>query len=350
MRTSTTISTLLAITTLAAAAPSAFADAPSTPGGTNYGHGEVKSCTTAYQAGVAGRYGAWGRYVDGCTVKVKCYFAEGCTVGGRGVINDDRFDGLRVTLNSRLRILDSYGRKVLRRWDRSCDSSNFCSAGHIDADLPKGNVASVQCNGVHQLNTDPARVSCQIFVSRGSLSRECPDADTPVNALSDQAAEASVLCLTNRERRAANLPGLIYNRSLSDAAGAHAADAVAAPWWTGNNAHDNPYTGTRPADRIVASGYCPAPKYLGLERPENAFTGGAWGQGAAAPTPRKAVQWWMNHHIEDGFPAEQNGHRMAILNPTAVEIGNGVVNGDARPNSGSEVGGTFVQDFGNCVN
>lgn len=350
---------LIAAAALAVSVPSAFADAPSTAGGVSFGHGEVKTCTTDYQAGNQGQYGAWGAYVDGCTVKVKCYFRAGCTVGGRGLIQDEEFNGRRVTLNSRLRLLDAGGRTTKKRWDQSCDGSNSCTAGHVDALLPYLDVASVQCNGVHDGQGGRAKVTCTIQVTdgyefiglRGSKAvQKCPDADTPVDQISDQSAEAALLCLTNYQRRVAGLPGLIYNPNLGNAAHDEAADAVATPWWeNGADWHTNPFTGTTPADRIVAAGYCPEAKDRNLGRPENVYTAYSYGEGATAPTPRAAVHWWMTHHIADGISPEQNGHRMAILNPDATEMGNGVVLGTGVPNVTADKAGTFVQTFGACV-
>jgi uncharacterized protein YkwD len=368
--TRTTISLILATATLAVGAQPALADAPSTPGGDDYGFGEVKTCTTNYQPGKRGN-GAWGNLVDGCTVRVRCYFKEGCTVGGRGTIQDETFAGRRVTLNSRLRVLDSRGQTTQRRWDRSCDSRNFCVAGNLSTGLRAEAVASVQCNGVHEPAAGNARVTCLIHVNRGypakalrgakQVPNPCPDADTPIDRLSDQAAEAAVLCVTNRQRAAAGLPGLSYNRKLADSARGHAADAAAIRWWDStdpgrfeqdspHNPHRNPATGTQPTDRIDAAGYCPNAKYRGGVRPENAYTAWSWGQGATAPTARQAVTSWMTHHIADGIPAEQNGHRAAILDPNTLEMGAGVVLGTADPSVTADKGGTFIENFGTCVN
>jgi uncharacterized protein YkwD len=365
-----TITLLLAAASLAAAAPAALADAPSTPGADDYGFGETKTCTTAYQPGRPTK-GAWGDLVDGCTVKVRCRFKEGCTVGGRGTIRYEAFGGHRVTLNSRLRVLDSSGRTTQRRWDRSCDSRDFCVAGNLDSGLARGAVASVQCNGVREPAGAAARVTCLVHLNRGyagkvlrgskRIPNACPDADTPVDRISGQAAEAAVLCVVNRQRAGAGLPGLSYNRNLADAARGHATDSAATRWWDStdpgrfapdspHNAHRNPATGTQPTDRINASGYCPAGGQRGAVRPENAYTASSWGQGATAPTARQAVTWWMTHHIADGFPVEQNGHRAAILDPATLEIGAGVVLGTADPSVTADKGGTFIANFGTCVN
>ena len=132
----------------AAGVQPALADVAATPDDVNYGYGEVKTCTTPYHPGIAGVGGAWGAYVDGCTVKVRCMFKEGCTVGGRGTIHDEVFAGSRVTLNSRLRVLDTSGTKTVQRFDNSCDGKDHCSAGNLDFGLTDQALASVQCNGV----------------------------------------------------------------------------------------------------------------------------------------------------------------------------------------------------------
>ena len=167
----------------------------------------------------------------------------------------------------------------------------------------------------------------------------CADADTPVDQLTQDTAEASVVCLVNQERVAANpaLGQLTQNDALTSAARGHANDAVAIKWWNDSDPHVNPITGSTPGDRITAAGYCPNPIswYYG----ENAYWGYSYGTGAAAPTPRAAVSWWMN----------SPGHRANILSPNYTDIGMGIVVGTAAPVT-ADAAATFVQDFGSCTN
>jgi uncharacterized protein YkwD len=61
--------------------------------------------------------------------------------------------------------------------------------------------------------------------------------------------------------------------------------------------------------------------------------------GSPNPTPYQAVSWWMN----------SPGHRANILNPDLSELGVGVVQGNPSPYSYPSTG-TFVQNFGYCIN
>jgi uncharacterized protein YkwD len=167
----------------------------------------------------------------------------------------------------------------------------------------------------------------------------CDNADTPVSSLTQDDAEAAVLCLTNLERAANGLPALTPSNELTSAARWHAGDAVTLQWWVdGADPHTNPLTGSTPADRISAAGYCPNPNFSTVG--ENTFWGWSYGAGAAAPTARDAVTWWM------GSP----GHRANILNPDFTELGVGIVLGTAAPVDQDAVeAATFVQDFGTCA-
>ena len=349
----TILSPVLAAAALAASASPALAD----PGDFNFGEGEVKTCTTGYAPRAPGKYGA---YRPGCSRPVKCVFREGCTVTARAIVQAEQPNNRRVSLTSDLQLRDPSGTQILKRWPRRCDAPDACTTGHLDITINQGAVAALQCNGVHSVAFAKAKVTCLIQVSRGIEGTlvlrgvkppKCAGADTPADQLPANVAENAMLCLTNVQRRKAGLPGLLYHGALTNAARGHAHAAAAKPWWDGSpRNHTNPYTGTTPRDRIVAAGYCPAAKHLNLDRAENTYTGGAWGTGAAAPTPRAAVTWWMTHHVADGQPPEANGHRMAILNPNAFEMGNGVALGVGSPSFRVDKGASFVQTFAACIN
>jgi uncharacterized protein YkwD len=328
--TRATITTLLATAALAVSAQAAFADVPATVTTTDYGTGAVSTCTTGYQAGVTGAYGAWGDYVDGCTVRLTCTDSVPCRVSNRSVIITEGFAGHRVTMNARIRFINSSG--AVYGWrDKSCAGTNWCRVDD-ESYISPGQSASVQCNGVRQTGANRARVRCQI-----NVTRSCNNADVPVNRLSQVDAEAAVLCLTNAQRSANGLAALAPNAALGSAARGHAQAAVSIKWWNGGDPHVNPQTGSTPGSRIAAAGYCPAPKYH--RNAENAYWGYATGAGAAAPTPRAAVTWWMN----------SAGHRANILDPDLMELGVGVVLGTAAPVAADQAG-TFVQNFGTCIN
>jgi uncharacterized protein YkwD len=351
MSTSRRIITLvLAIAGLAVGVPSAFADSPSTLTVESYGFGQARSCTTEYERIALPQYGAWGWYVDGCTVKVKCQFREGCAVGGHSTIQNELRRGGRVTLTSRLRILDSRGRIEQRRFDRSCDSREYCTAGHINVGLRRGAMASVQCNGVQEPAQNQARVKCLVFIQRG-YRRACPDADTPVDEMADDDAEAAVLCLTNLERTRAGLPGLAYSRDLHVAARGHAEHASRSRWWDSrvpeeesskpdhpNNPHRtpeyHPLEGALPPTRAAAAGYCHrSPGWNEWLVKENAYTKGA------AVTPRDAVNSWMS----------RDSDRATILDPALFELGVGVTLMNADQSVDNDLGAAFIQDLGACV-
>ena len=303
----------------------------------DYGLGSYQTCSPDYQTGVQGQYGAWGNYIDGCTVRLACANVAGnCKVSSRSTITTENWAGQRVTLNSRIRIHGTDG--SVRTWrDRSCDGTNVCTAQDATWMYP-GESASVQCNGVRATAPNRGRVRCQVQVQRESY---CLKRNTPITQLSQLDAEATVLCLTNLERHSAGLSMLIPSDQLKSAARGHAWAAVANPWWAaGADSHTNPYTGSTPSTRIAAAGYCPTAKAWRIA--ENTYTAGG------GPTPYSAVQWWMTHLGPDGTLAT-NGHRKNILDPNLSEIGVAVVPGSAHPARYPD-SGTFVQDFGNCVN
>jgi alpha-tubulin suppressor-like RCC1 family protein/uncharacterized protein YkwD len=171
----------------------------------------------------------------------------------------------------------------------------------------------------------------------------CPNANTPSSQLSQEAAEAAVLCLANEERATRGVPPLSLNRRLRTAARRHAADASAIRWWAGGGEqiHTNPITLSTPADRIRGEGYC-----LGEAQPptnENGYS--AWYQGGIEfqgdTTPQRAVSFWMG----------SDDHRATLLNPEYTETGVAVVLGVAELGPGPDTadgGVIIVQTFGGC--
>ena len=139
-------------------------------------------------------------------------------------------------------------------------------------------------------------------------AQPCADADTSTSNLSQEDAEAAVLCLTNAERANAGLAELTFNGELTNAARAHANAAVELKWWESDaDWHTNPNTASGPQDRMQEAGYCADGQIA--RAAENTYWAGSSGSGAAAPTPADAVNWWMS----------SPGHRANILHANVTE-------------------------------
>jgi uncharacterized protein YkwD len=198
---------------------------------------------------------------------------------------------------------------------------------------------------MHRLLSVPLAIAIAATISIGASASAvaagpCDNADIPVDQLTQDAAEGAVLCLTNEERIASGLSELTLNAELTSSARGHAEAAVTLKWWApGADSHTNPETGSTPADRTVAAGFCQAtPGAWSVY--ENTFWGYSWGDGAVAPTPRAAVAWWMS----------SPGHQENILRPDMTELGVGIVLDTAEPVVEAPVAaGTFVQNFGTCA-
>jgi surface antigen len=108
-------------------------------------------CTTTYKFGGFHQYGAWGNFIDGCTVTLTCPVMEGiavqrCDVNSYSSIRTYYLRGERVTMNARLRRFEAGGH--LYSWsDRNCASNDQCEVNDSSVIAP-GQSASVQCNGV----------------------------------------------------------------------------------------------------------------------------------------------------------------------------------------------------------
>jgi hypothetical protein len=155
---------LFAVTALAATAGPAAADTDATYSTLDYGTGKMLTCTTDYQDGTFGAYNAWGDYIDGCTVEVKCPDGSGvCTARENSGIFTLDYIGHRVTLNSRMRVFSRSGSEFWHR-DVSCDNTDWCIAEDM-VKIREGESASVQCNGVREHSFDnQAFVQCQLDV------------------------------------------------------------------------------------------------------------------------------------------------------------------------------------------
>jgi uncharacterized protein YkwD len=165
----------------------------------------------------------------------------------------------------------------------------------------------------------------------------CANADTSCKQLMQTDAEAAVLCLINEQRAAVGVAPLTLNLKLVSAARQQAKDAATIKWWgPGADVHTNPVTGSTPAIRIKAAGYCPGEATPPMA--ENAYWASYVTGNETLVTPQAAVNWWMG----------SQGHRTTLLDPVYRETGVAVVPGIPDKGSDAPGGYIFVQTFGGC--
>ena len=171
-----TLATLAAVAAAAAAfgtvAGPASADDPNVTYAYGYSPGvfHAYSCATTFKSGAFGQYGAWGNFIDGCTVKLTCPYNTGlfqtkyCDVSGYSFIDTYYHRGDRVTMNARIRRFDTDG-NVYSWSDRSCSGADRCEVTDASVIYP-GHSASVQCNGVRAaLAGNRAKDYCSVKLS-----------------------------------------------------------------------------------------------------------------------------------------------------------------------------------------
>jgi hypothetical protein len=158
-----TIAMLFALAGLAASAQPALADNPAaTTTNWDYGNGVVSSCTTPDARGDFGAFGAWGFYIDGCTVRLTCpAHLSVCAAKAESRINTRINRGQRVTLNSRMRAFSRGTEQEFWHRDVSCDKTDWCSTEDL-VYIRGGESASVQCNGVRESADNRAMVDCTL--------------------------------------------------------------------------------------------------------------------------------------------------------------------------------------------
>ena len=168
-----------------------------------------------------------------------------------------------------------------------------------------------------------------LALAPGAMAAGCPDADAPVDSVSQSAFADSVGCLVNVERAKAGLPAHTREARLDRAAQAHSQDMAARGYFD----HFTP-EGRGLAERIAAVGY--TARYAS----ENIARG--------ASTPATVVQTWM----------QSAGHRANILSSRNSQMGVGVVSERlytlemANPGLLKAIGkmrGTFAMDAGTLV-
>jgi hypothetical protein len=157
-----TIASLLALGALALGAQPAMADDPAAVTNTSWnGAGYTSTCQTPDKIGVSGQYGAWGYYVDGCTVRLTCpSYLSVCSANASSRIVSAPDRGQRVTLNSRLRAFSASGSLFWYR-DTSCEGRPSCGTTDL-VYIRGGESASVQCNGVREGGHNRANVACTL--------------------------------------------------------------------------------------------------------------------------------------------------------------------------------------------
>ncbi|MCT9011390.1 RCC1 domain-containing protein [Streptomyces rhizosphaerihabitans] len=195
-------------------------------------------------------------------------------------------------------------------------------------------------------------------IQRTGIFMACPGQDTPAKNQSQTDAEAAVVCLVNQQRALAQQsdgiyrPRLTLNPKLRDAARGHAEAAAKIQWWPakgGEVDHVNPETGTHPADRIRAAGYCP-----GNDQPtvgEVAYDAYYTGPANKNTAPYAVVV---------GYPGQAFSWKISplhwknIIDPVYTEAGVAVVQGVAEKtdDNGNPIhadGGVIVvMTLGNC--
>ena len=190
-RTLTTLAVMSAgAAALGVTAAPASADDPNVAhfNGGYAGFNRTYSCATQYKFGAFGQYGAWGNFIDGCTVTLTCPLntgfndVQGCDVSGNSFIDNYYYRGERVTMNARTRRFERGGH--LYAWkDGSCDALDHCEVNDSGSVIAAGQSASVQCNGVRSATAgNSAMDHCLVKLSYRALDRtsqqgrgECTD-------------------------------------------------------------------------------------------------------------------------------------------------------------------------------
>jgi hypothetical protein len=155
---------LLVFAVLGIAAQSASADVTNPSYQTiNYGPRKEFKCITPPSNGVFRQFGAWGDFIDGCTVQLSCpRTSVRCTAWMSTTINAYGNPAVPVTQNGRIRRLDA-NQRVVGFKDRSCSGTSVCQ-NITSLKIPGGQYGSVQCNGVraHVAGAPRASNTCSI--------------------------------------------------------------------------------------------------------------------------------------------------------------------------------------------
>jgi surface antigen len=180
-----TLATLAAVAAFGAVAGPASADDPNVTYANGYSPGvfQAYSCATTFKSGVLGQYGAWGNFIDGCTVRLICPAdVQRCDVDGNSFIENYYHRNERVTMNARIRRYDA-GVHLYGWSDKSCDSSYDRCDVNDSSVIAAGQSASVQCNGVRAATAGNSAMDyCGVILRYRALDRtsqqgrgECTD-------------------------------------------------------------------------------------------------------------------------------------------------------------------------------
>ena len=118
---------------------------------------------------IAGQFGAWGDFVDGCTTKkVTCTKSRGryCQITLSAYIwSTDEPPYVKMTQNARVRVFNPGGRIAWFR-DKSCAGDRNGCENKDMALLRAGQSATYQCNGVreHTPIGEPADNVCMLTI------------------------------------------------------------------------------------------------------------------------------------------------------------------------------------------
>ena len=128
-------------------------------------------CATQYKFGGFGQYGAWGNFIDGCTVKLTCPVNTGlmdvqrCDVGANSFIDNYYYRGERLTMNARTRRFETGGHVYGWR-DGSCDSAEPLRGqrqlGHRPRTVGVRPVQRRPCGDGGQLGEGPLRREAEL--------------------------------------------------------------------------------------------------------------------------------------------------------------------------------------------
>ncbi len=128
-----------------------------------------RSCTTPGSLGAPFVYGAWGDYIDGCTVRLTCprSNARPCSVSMNAyIVSNVGSTGRRgkVTQNARLTTYSPVSAAPAWWQDRSCAGDNGFCQNFYAATIQSGQTSTVRCNGVREHFAGAATVgnTCEI--------------------------------------------------------------------------------------------------------------------------------------------------------------------------------------------
>ena len=144
-----TISTMLAAAALSiGVAGPASADDPYAQFYTSSSYtSEARWCNTSWQGGVSGQYGAWGRFIDGCTASVRCPWTSCRVMETTGRLRAST--STSKTCNMTVRIFNSYGTLRYRAdYSSSATSTSECYVSRAAPLAYRGESVTVQTNGV----------------------------------------------------------------------------------------------------------------------------------------------------------------------------------------------------------